>query len=119
MKAEQREQAIAHELVWLPAAVDHCLRGCLQEAIDQEDGIERQARLGEPGRSAHIDEHADDIALLTDIDALAIADEIRADIGGEHWKDRYIRLWRTQQRQTASPDRRAPRDGNPSPIADR
>src|SRR5258708_23266813 len=82
MKAEQRKQAIANELVWLPAAVDHCLRGCLQEAIDQEDGIERQARLGEPGRSAHVDEHADDIALLTDIAALAIADEIRAAIGG-------------------------------------
>src|SRR5258705_2743020 len=93
MKAEQRKQAIAHELVWLPAAVDHCLRGCLQEAIDQEDGIERQARLGEPGRSAHVDEHADDIALLTDIDALAIADEIRADIGGVHWNDRYNGFW--------------------------
>src|SRR5260370_37845669 len=103
MKAEQRKQAIAHELVWLPAAVDHCPRGCLQEAIDQEAGIERQARLGQPGRSAHVDEHANDIALLTDIDALAVADEIRADFGGEHWNDRYIGLW---AKLTREPDRR-------------
>src|SRR5260370_40041188 len=101
MKPEQRKQPIAHELVWLPAAVDHRLRGCLQEAIDQEDGIERQARLGEPGRSAHVDEHADDIALLTDIDALAIADEIRADIRGEHRKERPIGLWAKAAKRTA------------------
>src|SRR6478735_4774785 len=93
MKPEQRKQTVADELVGLAAAVDHCLRGRLQEAVDQEYRVERQARLGQPGRSAHVDEHADDITLLTDIDALAIADEIRADIGGEHWNDRYIGLW--------------------------
>src|SRR5437667_1937502 len=103
MKAEQRKQAIANELVWLAAGVDHRLRGRLQEAIDQEYGIEWQARLGQPGRSAHVDEHADDIALFTDIDALPVADEIRTDIGGQHRNDRYIGL---RSELTGEPDRR-------------
>ena len=103
MKAEQRKQAIANELVWLAAGVQHRLRGRLQETIDQEYGIERQARLGQPGRSAHVDEHADDIALFTDIDALPVADEIRTDIGGQHRNDRYIGL---RSELTGEPDRR-------------
>jgi len=36
--------------------------------------------------------HADDIALLADMDALAVADEIRADIGGQHRNHRHIAL---------------------------
>src|SRR6266496_1394828 len=103
MKLEQRKQAIANELVWLAAGVDHRLRCCLQETIDQEYDIERQARLSQPGRSAHVDEHADDIALFTDIDALPIADEIRTDIGRQQRNHRYIRM---RSELTCKPDRR-------------
>src|SRR5258707_13851814 len=92
MKPEQGKQTIADELVWLPPAVHYRLRGRLQEAIDQEYGIERQPRLCEPGRSAHVDEHADDIALLADMDALAIADDIGTDIGRQHRNHRNIGL---------------------------
>ena len=76
MKPKQRRQAIANELGWLAAGVDHRLRCCLQETIDQEYDIEWQARLGQPGRATHVDEHADDIALFTDVDALPIADQL-------------------------------------------
>src|SRR5216684_4267121 len=103
MKAEQRKQAVANELVWLAAGVDHRLRGRLQETIDQEYDIERQARLGQPGRAAHVDEHADDIALFTDIDALPIADEIRTDIGRQQRNHGYICL---RSELAGKPDRR-------------
>src|ERR1700692_3678881 len=92
MKAEQRKQAVANELVWLSAGVDHRLRGRLQETIDQEYDIEWQPRLGQLGRSAHVDEHADDIALFTDVDAAPIADKIGADIGWQHRNNRHIGL---------------------------
>src|SRR5260370_11856273 len=109
MKPEQGKQTIADELVWLPPAVHYRLRGRLQEAIDQEYGIEWQARLCEPGRSAHVDEHADDIALLADMNALAIADEIGTDIGWQHRNHRYIGL---RSELTGDPDRRVAGSAN-------
>src|SRR5258706_4939060 len=109
MKPEQGKQTIADELVWLPPAVHYRLRGRLQEAIDQEYGIEWQARLCEPGRSAHVDEHADDIALLADMNALAIADEIGTDIGWQHRNHRYIGL---RSELTGEADRRVAGSAN-------
>jgi len=103
MKAEQRKQAVANELVWLAAGVDHRLRGRLQETIDQEYDIERQARLGKPGRAAHVDEHADDIVLFTDVDAFPVANKIGADVGGQQGNDGYIGL---RSKLTCKPDRR-------------
>ena len=102
MKPKQRKQAIANELVWLAAGVDHRLRCCLQETIDQEYDIEWQARLGQPGRAAHVDEHADDIALFTDVDALPIADKIGSDIGRQQRNHGYIRM---RSELTCKPDR--------------
>ena len=87
IEAEQCKQAVADELVRLPAGVDHRLRCGLQETIDQEHDIERQTRLGHPGRPAHVDEHADDIALFTDVDAAPVADKVGADIGRQHGND--------------------------------
>src|SRR5229473_732629 len=103
MKAEQRKQAIANELVWLAAGVDHRLRCCLQETIDQEYDIEWQPSFSQSGRAAHVDEHADDIALFTDINALPIADKIGADIGWQHRNNGYIGLW---SKLTGETDRR-------------
>src|SRR6202035_4038443 len=53
IEAEQRQQAVADELVRLPAGVDHRLRRGLQETVDQEYDIERQPRLSHLGRSSH------------------------------------------------------------------
>ncbi len=103
MKAEQRKQAIANELVWLAAGVDHRLRCCLQETIDQEYDIEWQPSFSQPGRAAHVDEHADDIAFFTDIDALPIADKIGSDVGRQQRNHGYIRM---RSELTRKPDRR-------------
>lgn len=62
-EAEQGQLSVADELVWLSAAFDHGLRDSRQEAVDDENGIERQKLLGELGRSAHVHEHADDVTL--------------------------------------------------------
>ena len=42
------------------------LRHRADEAIDDEDRIERQSLFGKLRRAAHVDEHADEIALLAD-----------------------------------------------------
>src|ERR1700676_3900830 len=97
------KKAVANELVWLSAGVDHRLRDRLQETIDQEYDIEWQPRLGQLGRSAHVDEHADDIALFTDVDAAPIADKIGTDIGRQNGNDGYIGL---RSKLTCKPDRR-------------
>src|SRR5882762_8884662 len=68
-------QAVADELVRLSAGIDHSLRCGFEETVDQENGVERQACLGKLGRAAHVDEHADDVMLLADIDTLAVTDE--------------------------------------------
>src|ERR1700722_2773388 len=65
VKAEQRQLPIAEKLVGLTAAFDHRLRHRAEETVDDEYRIERQPVLREPGRAAHIDEHADEIALLS------------------------------------------------------
>ena len=87
---------------WPPASINR-LRRRLEEAIDQEYDVERQARLGELGRSAHIDEHADDIAFFTDVDAVPIADKIGVDVGRQHGNNGYIRL---RSKLTGQPDGR-------------
>src|SRR6476620_1117108 len=92
MEPEQRQQSVADELVRLPAGVDHRLRGSFQEAVDQEDRIEWQPRFGELGRAAHVDEHANDITLLADVDAVSIADKIGPDIGRQQRDHGYIGL---------------------------
>src|SRR3954453_3669869 len=40
---EQRQLSVADELVGLAAAFDHRLRDRAEEAVDDEDGVERQA----------------------------------------------------------------------------
>ncbi|MEY9711467.1 hypothetical protein ABIF03_003609 [Bradyrhizobium elkanii] len=53
---------------WLgrPAGLQHRLRHRAEEAVDDEHGVERQPLLGKLRRAAHVDEHADQIALLAD-----------------------------------------------------
>src|SRR6202007_3060175 len=63
-KAEKRQLAVAEKLFGLTAESDHGLRYRAQETVDDENRIERQPVFGKPGRTAHIDEHADQIALL-------------------------------------------------------
>ena len=63
---EQRQLSVADELVRLSAAFDHGLRHRAEEAVDDEHGVERQALFRHLGRAAHVDEHVDEIALLSD-----------------------------------------------------
>src|SRR6476619_1251053 len=42
------------------------LRHRAEEAVDDEDGVERQPLLGKLRRAAHIHEHADEVTLLAD-----------------------------------------------------
>ena len=63
---EQRQLSVADELVRLSAAFDHGLRHRAEEAVDDENGIERQPLFRKLGRAAHVHEHADQIALLAD-----------------------------------------------------
>ena len=84
IEPEQSEHAVADELIGLSAGIEHRLRGRAEETIDQENDVERQPRFGELGRAAHVDEHADDVAFLADMDAAPVADEIGADIRRQH-----------------------------------
>ena len=77
IEPEQRKHAVADKLVRLAACIDHRLRGGIEKSVDQEHDVERQPRLGELGRAAHVHEHADDVTLLADIDAAAVAHEVR------------------------------------------
>jgi hypothetical protein len=54
-------------LVGLAAAFDHRLRYRAEETVDDENRVERQPIFREPGRAAHIHEHADEVALLADM----------------------------------------------------
>ena len=90
VQSEQSEHAVANELIGLATGVDDGLRGRAEEAINQEYDVERQSRFGQLGRAAHVDEHADDVALLADVDAAAIADKIGADMRGKHGDDSNI-----------------------------
>ena len=92
VEPEQRQHAVADELVGLAAGVGHRARHRVDKAVDQEHDVEGQARLRQAGRAAHVDEHADDVALLADIDALAVAHEIGADVGRQHRDDRDVGL---------------------------
>src|SRR5207302_8952255 len=67
-KPEQRQHAVADELVRLPAILDHCPRYGAQEAVDDEHGIEWQPLFRKLRRAAHVHEQADEIALLPDPD---------------------------------------------------
>src|SRR6185503_7179519 len=53
------------------------LRDGGEETVDQEHDVEGQPRFGELGRTAHVDEHADDVVLLADVHAAALAQQIR------------------------------------------
>src|SRR5205085_10937651 len=53
----------------------------------------RQPLLAELRRTAHIDEHADHVTLLADIDAAAITHEVRADMGRQDRYDGNVGLW--------------------------
>ena len=93
VEPEKRKQPIADELIGLAAGIDHCLRGCAEKPVNQEDHVERQPRLGELGGTPHIHEHADDITLSADVDALPIAHKIRANIRRQQWDNRDIGVW--------------------------
>ena len=90
-------------MIRLSAGLDHRLRRGLEETIDQENDVERQPGFGHLGRSAHVDEHADDIALLTNVDAVPVADKIGPDIGRQHRNDGDIAL---RPKLACKPDRR-------------
>src|SRR3954452_20524209 len=80
-------------MIGLAPGIDHRLRRCLQETIYQEYDIERQPGFSELGRSPHVNKHADNIMLFTDVDATSIADKIGTHIGGEYRDDGDISLW--------------------------
>src|SRR5262249_51558298 len=90
--AKQRKNAIADKLVWLAAGVERRLRTRAQEAVNEKHNVEWQPGFSEPRRPAHIDEHADDVTLLADIHAAAVAKELCVHAGRQNWNDRHVRL---------------------------
>ncbi len=64
LEAEQRQEPVAQNLVGLPAGCDHAAAHRIEELVDDEHRVVRQAALGQFARSPHVDEHDDDIALL-------------------------------------------------------
>src|SRR5208282_1733638 len=61
--AEQRQKSVAQDLVRLSAGGKNRAAHGVKELVDDEYGVEGQASLGQPARSAHVDEHDDDVAL--------------------------------------------------------
>jgi hypothetical protein len=86
-EAEQRQLSIADKLVRLAAAFHHGLRYGGQEAVDDENGIERQKLFGQFCRSAHIHEHADNVALASSMGWLDRRGRRRGCVGGEYLEE--------------------------------
>lgn len=63
----QGHQAVAEILVRPAAGVEHGLRDRGKKAVDHEYGVERQLLIRPAHRASHVDEHADDIALLREM----------------------------------------------------
>src|SRR5262249_38083777 len=55
--------------------IERRLRNGSKEPVDQEYDVEWQPRFGEFGRTAHINEHADDVMLLADVHATTLAQQ--------------------------------------------
>ena len=60
---EQGQQPVAQNLVGLAAGAQYCCAHGVEKLVDDEHGVERQAPLGQPARTAHVDKHDDDITL--------------------------------------------------------
>ena len=91
-EAEQRENAVAHEVVRLTARFADSAGGRLDKAVNEENDVKWQARFRERGGSPHIHEHRNEIELLAHIDALPVAYKIGVDIRRQDRDDGDIAL---------------------------
>src|SRR5262249_14539669 len=63
--AEDRQGAVAEELVDVPTSVDDGWHDDLEQGIEASDGVLGSVRFGERGEVADIDEHHGHLAALT------------------------------------------------------
>ena len=76
-----------------PAGAQHRAAHGVEKLVDDEHGVERQAPLGQPARSAHVDKHDDHVTLDPRRDCSGPIGVDRRRVGGEHGHKRDVAGW--------------------------
>ena len=85
--AEDRQRAVAEELVDMPTGVDDGRHHDLEQSVEAGHGVLGGVGLGERGEVADVDEHHRHLAALTGEDVVALLEQprrqTRVDVGAE------------------------------------